>query len=154
MRLVLGSIFPEPGYRFSVSHKVLNFTREQLIKDIMEAYGLVDQRPEWFLSIDDSTDSKTTQLEVKGPDLDKRNKFFNYTIWLPYQAIEKSSDVHAQFLKYFFDGLVILFKTYDVKEEDLRKVQSIVEREVLGNSDYAYAAEQIPPPDLSDIELG
>lgn len=152
MKLTLDSFFVEPDYYFNISYHVSNYIIGLLDIHIMEPYELSQKDQNLFLSLIISTNSKTKVVEVKGPSYDKRNGFINYGLWLPYKPITQSENYLSSYLKYLFDSLVIVFSKYSVKEEDVRKVQKLVEEEVLDNPKYGYVDENnLPPPDLSDI---
>lgn len=138
MVLTIGSWFSEPGVEFKVSHKVHKFIRESLIEDVMKPFGLETKDPDIFIGLVITTRKNIEELEVRGPEYDRRNKFINYGLWLPYKKIDEAENYLKEYLKYFFDALVILFKKYDVPEENIRKVQHNVEAEVLNNINYRY----------------
>lgn len=151
MKLTISSLYCEPGVKFSISHKVGNLLREKLIEKIMIPYNLIEKDQDKFLGLIVSTSSKTKEVDVKGPDYDKKNNFVNWGLWLPYREIKEAQDQLIPFLKYFFDAVAILFKKYNVKEEDIRQVQKSIEEEVINNQKYKYEKKEIPVPDLSDL---
>ena len=104
----------------------------------MKPFALEARDPDIFMGLVITTKKSVVELEVRGPEYDKRNKFINYGLWLPYKEIDDAQNYLKEYLKYFFDALVILFKNYDVPEEDIRKVQREVETEVLDNINYRY----------------
>lgn len=153
MKLNLSSFYAEPGYEFKISHKVYQLVQGLLEKHIMIPYGLDEKEPKVMIGLDVTTGSKVREVNVKGPDVDKRNNFTNYGIWLPFEPIVSSENVLETFLNQYFDALVILFTSYEVTEGDIRKVQNLTKKEVLGNEDYVFQEEDIPPIDLSDLDL-
>lgn len=136
--LTIGSWFSEPGVEFEISHKIHNFIRERLIEDVMKPFGLETKDPDIFIGLVITTTKNLTELDVRGPEYDKRNKFINYGLWLPYQKIVCSENYLKEYLKYLFDALIILFKKYDVPEESILEVKHKVEDEVLNNANYSY----------------
>jgi hypothetical protein len=120
---------------------------------VIQPYGIDTNNVNTFLNLIVSTNSKTTHVEVKGPSYNKKDNFINWGLWLPYREIAEASDQLVPYLKYFFDAAVIVFKNYGVKEEDVRKVQRVVEEEVIDNPKYTFVEEQTPQPDLSDLGL-
>jgi len=139
MVLTIRSWFSEPGIEFKVSHKVRKFIRESLVEDIMKPFGLETRDPDIFIGLVITATKNTKELEVRGPEYDKRNKFINYGLWLPYEKIDDAENYLKEYLKYFFDALVILFKKYDIPEENILKVKNRVEEEVLNNANYRYS---------------
>jgi uncharacterized metal-binding protein len=138
MILTIGSWFNEPGIDFKISYKVHKLIRQTLIDDVMEPYKLTNKDQDIFLGLVIATSNDTEELEVRGPEYDKRNKFINYGLWLPYKKINDSASYLSTYLTCLFDALVILFKRYDILETAIRAVQHKIEKEVLNNQEYAY----------------
>lgn len=153
MRLSISSFYSEPGFSFSISHKVDNLIREKLTDMVMVPYGLDKKDTNVFLGLDITTSSTTYSLEIKGPYYDKKNDFINWGLWLPYKEIYKEPDQLIPYLKYFFDAVVQVFKNYNIDEQEIRTVQKIVEGEVINNPEYIFEEEETPQPDLSDLDL-
>jgi hypothetical protein len=139
MVLTIGSWFNEPGIEFKVSYKVHKLVRQTMVDDIMKPCGLEDKDPNIYLGLVIATSSNTNELEVRGPEYDKRNKFINYGLWLPYKKINDSKDYLNEYLNNLFDALVLLFRKYDVSEAAIRSVQHKVEKEVINNEEYDYS---------------
>ena len=78
MTLTIRSWFNEPGIHFNISYKVGQLVRQLMSNDIMTPFGLETKDPDIFLGLVIATSSSTSELEVRGPDYDKRNKFINY----------------------------------------------------------------------------
>jgi hypothetical protein len=138
MILTIRSWFSEPRIEFKISYKVLKLVRESLVDYIMKPFGLDILEPDLLIGLVITTTKNTTQLEVRGPEFDKRNKFINYGLWLPYKPITDAESYMKEFLKYLFEALVILFKKYDVPESAIWDVKERVQKEVLYNSTYNY----------------
>ena len=64
MILIVSSWFNEVGYYFNISHKVSNLIREELKKDIMNKFGLIEKESEWFLKLNVTTNSNIKEMEV------------------------------------------------------------------------------------------
>lgn len=139
MVLTIGSWFSEPDVEFKISHRVHNLIRENLIEDVMKPFGLETKDPDIFIGLVITTTKNIVELEVRGPEYDKRNNFINYGLWLPHEKIVCSENYLKEYLRYFFDALVILFKKYHVPEENIFKVKYKVEEEVLNNANYSYS---------------
>ena len=139
MTLTIRSWFNEPGIHFNISYKVGQLVRQLMSNDIMTPFGLETKDPDIFLGLVIATSSSTSELEVRGPDYDKRNKFINYGLWLPYSKINESPDYLKEYLSNLFDALVLLFSKYNIPEMAIRGVQKKVEIEVLNNENYIYS---------------
>ncbi len=74
MTITLSSWFNEPNVKFRISHLVYKFIRHSLIDDVMIPHGLEKRDPNLFLELVTCTSIKTTELEVRGPEYDKRNR--------------------------------------------------------------------------------
>ncbi|MFD2145329.1 hypothetical protein [Mucilaginibacter antarcticus] len=138
MILIISSWYGEPGVSFRIYFKVHKLIRHQLIEQVMYPFGLEAADSETVLSLVSTTTANTKKLEVRGPEVDKRNKTINYGLWLPYLNIHNSSNYLKTYLEYYFDALVILFDKYDIPEDVIRAIQRKVENEVLGNLEYEY----------------
>jgi hypothetical protein len=136
MVLTISSWFNEPGVKFNVSHKIYKRIRQLLIEEIMHPFELDKKDSDTFIGLITATSLNTEALEVRGPELNKKNKTINYGLWLPYRKITESDDYLRDFLQNYFDALVKVFQHYDVPEANVRKVQKQTESEVLNNSDY------------------
>jgi hypothetical protein len=139
MILTIRSWFNEPGIEFTVSHKVHKFARQTIIDEVLKPFGLESKDPDVFLGLVIATSENTKIVEVRGPEYDKRNKFINYGLWLPYEKINNSNNYLGEYLNNLFDALVLLFNKYDVPESAIRNVQGKVEAEVLNNPNYVYS---------------
>jgi hypothetical protein len=154
VEITISSLYLEPGYKFDISHKVDLSVRQKLEELLISSYGLDKIKEKYFLSLIISTDSKSKTVLVRGPSIDKRNEFITWSLNLPYLNVNSGVDYVPKYLEYLFDALVLVFKNYGVNEEDIRKVQQIVEKEVINNPNYEFNEEVIEPPDLSDLNLG
>lgn len=105
-----------------------------------------------FINLIVSTNKSTSNVEVKGPDFNRKDKIINWGLWLPYEDIVNSENQVLPYLKYFFDALVVVFDNYGINEERLREIEMSVEKEIIGNSEYEYE-EDVIDLDLSDLDL-
>ena len=142
MLLVCISFFSEPGVSFNVSYKVDNFIRDVLRKEIMNLYELDKLNDGWFLSYSITTNSKTFEVSVKGPEINKRGKRHNWGIWLPYRLIVEKKDINDAYIKYLFQGLAQMFTYYGVLAKDVFKIEEIIRKEIIGNTLYDYQVKQ------------
>jgi hypothetical protein len=139
MVLTLRSWFSEVGIEFKISFKISKLVRQLLIENVMQPYDLESTNPDCFICLVITTTKNTKNLEVRGPEYDKRNKVINYGLWLPYENINNSNNYLREYLSYLFDALVILFNKYQVPESAIRDIQCKVEEEVLDNPEYIYS---------------
>lgn len=135
MILLLSAWYNEPGYNFKFSYKVSNFIRAQLHQRIFLKYGLDTKDEQWHLNLVIATDSKTTNLEVRGPDVRKRQKFIDYGLWLPF-TINQDKYPLESYLEHLFRALVIVFSNYGVLAKDINEIEVICKKEILENETY------------------
>lgn len=141
MNLAIGSVFCEPGAYFNISHKVYSNIDKNLEIEIMKPFKLNKIEGKRMLRIDATTKSSCVLMALRGPFLDKRNNVENWYIDLPYKKTVEAKDILVPFLQYFFDGLVLLFRKFNVEEKCIRKVQIKVEKEVLNNPKYVFVSD-------------
>lgn len=152
MQLVISSFYDEPGYEFQISHKVDNFIRSRLFDIVFTKYSLDKIEPDKFMNLSVGTNSTIQEIQIKGPSIDKKNNFEVWGVWLPYKKIVDSSDPLSEYLRCFFDAVTIVFERFEIKEGDVRKVQEIVENEVIDNKDYAFIEiEKTPEIDVEKL---
>jgi len=107
----------------------------------MIPFGLQEKDSDFLLRLVTATSKGTTDLVVKGPELNKRAKSINFGLWLPYEKIHNSGvDYLHTYLQYYFDGLIIVFQNFGVQRESILLVKNKVEQDVLNNKMYAYGA--------------
>jgi hypothetical protein len=139
MILTIRSWFNEPGIEFEVSYKVHNFIRQTIIDDIMIPFGLIDKDPSTYIGLVITTNPQIADIEVRGPEYDKRNKFINYGVWLPYKRICEAENYLNEYIECLFSALILLFKMYGIPSSAVTIVKNKVEEEVLNNDKYKYS---------------
>ncbi|MFW5761467.1 MAG: hypothetical protein ACOCXH_10850 [Cyclobacteriaceae bacterium] len=157
MKINISSFYSEPELEFQISYKVYQLI-QSLLESQLENYKLdlnnnKDNNKDITLALDVSTGKSIAKIAIKGPDYDKRNKFLNYGVWLPYKPINESQNYLDTFLEYFFDALLILFSRYDVEEKVIISIKYLVKEKVINNDEYNFDDEYLPPLDLSDLDL-
>ncbi|MFC5529506.1 hypothetical protein [Cohnella yongneupensis] len=146
------SLFSESGSYFSISYKVDLYIRKSLNE--MIASKIKEFATQGLLiNLIVSTNKKTVAVEVRGPDINIRDGFINWGLWLPYHEITSASEQIVPYLKCYFEAITQVFGYYNVSASDVRLVQQIVEKEIIGNSEYVYGEENTPEIDLSDLDL-
>jgi len=138
MILVVSRWFNEVGYSFRISTKVDGFIRDQVREQILKNYELDKIDEGVYLNLVVATDSRTIDLEVRGPEIRKRQKFIDYGLWLPYDEINRALDPIAKYIEYYFKALRIVFKNYNVPPEAFDSIQEKAEKEILLNPEYDY----------------
>lgn len=146
------SFYTEPGYYFDISYKVFALIERKVAEEV-GATGFQGIKDGETLSLMINTSSSQETMEVRGPDIDRKNKVIVYCVWLPYRPIANSDNLLKAFLTNYFDGLAQLLVKYGVDERKVRKIQFELEAEVLENDDYIFDEEPTPDIDLSDLNL-
>lgn len=149
MRFAISHLYVEPGIRFQISHKVDKYIEHKITEDIMKPYSLDKDKEGTFLNLIVSTRSTINELEVRGPDYDKKNDFIVWGLWLPYKEISEAEDQIPPYLNYLFEAIILVLAKYGAHEADIRGIQKDVEKEVINNPEYIFAEKFVPPPDLS-----
>lgn len=153
MEILTSSLFNEVNSYFSINHKVNLKIREKLNESIKSDLQITSKEKDMcFINLIVSTNKSTSNVEVKGPDFNRKDKIINWGLWLPYEDIVNSENQVLPYLKYFFDALVVVFDNYGINEERLREIEMSVEKEIIGNSEYEYE-EDVIDLDLSDLDL-
>ena len=152
MILTIGGLYTEVGIYFQVSHNVTKIIRRILVEKIMKPFGLVEKDERYLLSLNITTETKCHETTIKGPDIDRRNKFITWGLYLPYHEIADHEDQRGPFLRYFFDALVMVFAKYNIPEENIRDIQRMVSQRICERKLYEFWEEPTPEIDLSDID--
>jgi hypothetical protein len=154
LEFLTSSILSEVNSYFSISHKVDLKIREELNENIVPYVKLTSKEKEMeFINLIISTKKTILDIEVKGPDFNRKEKIINWGLWLPYRDLVEYSDQRKPYIKFYFDALVILFERYGVEEVVLRQVQKAIEKEVIENKEYEYEEENDIEVDLSDLDI-
>ncbi|ANE45479.1 hypothetical protein SY83_03135 [Paenibacillus swuensis] len=151
MRILTSSLFSEVNSFFSISHKVDLKIREELNDTISSDLQLNTKEKDMdFINLIVSTNKATLNVMVKGPEINRKDKFINWGLWLPYEAIVSSSNQVIPYLQFYFDALIILLGSYGIPEKRIREIQVRVESEIIGNSAYDYEEDDFDL-DLSEL---
>lgn len=132
MKIKISSIFPEPGYSFKVSYKVIKLILELLNSEKYEG------KADYDLGIVIATGEKVKTLEVKGPDISKRYKTIDYAVWIPYNSVIESTNMLQSYIAYLFEGIENVFLKEEIKTDILPLLKKSVEEKVLNNKEYEY----------------
>jgi hypothetical protein len=116
-------IYIRPGIEFPFSHifqKWLSGELSSIVQaspDFVRSYG-----DDFDLVLYMSAKSEIQELEIKGPGVHKKTKDVEYTIFLPYDIINKSDNVIAGAVRHLLDGIVKVLTTLkiDTREVSLR----------------------------------
>lgn len=144
MEILTSSLFPEVNCSFSISHKIDLEIRKALNEKIKQELRLTSREEGVeYLNLIISTNTRTCEVAVKGPNVNRKEKIINWGLWLPYREIVNSSTQEAPYLHFYFEALVSLFREYGISEERIRSVQEEVSDKVLRNSEYNYKNDNI-----------
>ncbi len=152
MIFTISALYCEPGIKFEISHKVSKLIMKK-INEIMKVYDLDKLKDGTFLNLIVSTKEKSKKLQIMGPDNETRKNFISWGVDFPYRSIVDSENQLIPYIKNLFNAIIQILSEYNVNEEDIRNIQDVVEKEVIGNSEYNFSEQIIPPPDLSFLDL-
>jgi len=153
MKLKLGSFYASPGFHFDISHKVYLQIEKMLNANVLIPYGLNLLDGDMILRLDASTGPTTEKVEIYGPSHDRNHNVKSYGLFLPYNEVSMADDLLEKFIDEFFIGITMVLIKYNVSSEDVSKVKQMAKSEILGNEDYFFDEEVLPPIDLSDLDL-
>ena len=152
MLLTISELYDDPEAYLNISYKVIRIIRRVLVEKIMKPFRLVEKDEKYQLSLLITTEKNCHETTIKGPDIDRRNKFITWGLYLPYHEIADHEDQRELFLRYFFDALVMVFAKYNVPEENIREIQRMVSQRICERKLYEFWEEPTPKIDLSDID--
>ncbi|MCY1013076.1 hypothetical protein OV079_47605 [Nannocystis pusilla] len=123
MRIALTQISPEAGVSFGLSGSVLELVRDQLnalrknIPHFAKIFGEEDYKIVFIITATRKLDS----LSVKGPNILKRHKSAEFSLWIPYKSLDFSDRV-AYILPQISSGIIEIFRRYKADEHGIASV--------------------------------
>jgi hypothetical protein len=97
------------------THKII---RAALNAHFVEWKGFHKRKPDYKLSFTIVTKQGVTQVEVKGPDISRRRKEYEYGIFLP----EKINDM-AEYVDFVFEGIKQVLSNFEVDPSEVEKIK-------------------------------
>lgn len=138
MRIGTASLYCEPGYSFEIPYKIDLLIRNRLNEMVITKYLFEMIQTDVLLSFIVSTNSKTEKVEVKGPDVNKRQQTVTWGLWLPYKEITEADDPIKAYIRCYFEAAGMILEEFKVKREDIQLVREEVEEELRNNPDLYY----------------
>lgn len=105
MKVYFSQVYIEPGVRFPFSHHFQRRLSQEVTsliepsQEFLSKYG-----DDYKLVFNVSTKKSITENEIKGPTVFRRTKSVEYTVFLPFDVISRSSDNPRAALGYLLDG--------------------------------------------------
>lgn len=130
MRIISPSLFCEVGYSFEIPYKIKLLIVKKLNEMVISKYGFDKIQPNLTLSFMVSTSSITYKVEVKGPDINKRQRTKTWGLWLPYKEITEAEDSIKEYIKCYFMAAETILNEFNVNQEDVQNVRKEVEEAI------------------------
>ncbi|HEV3081480.1 MAG TPA: hypothetical protein VGY66_17000 [Gemmataceae bacterium] len=130
MKVNFGQIYIEPGVNFPFSHHF-----QRLLSEAMTS--LVTPSPEFIrkygadfeLMFNISAKRNMQDNEIKGPTVFKKTKDVEYSVFLPFDVINRSSEVPRAALSFLFRGACSVFESLGIDTvKILEKQESLIEQ--------------------------
>ncbi|MBT1699247.1 hypothetical protein KK083_20285 [Fulvivirgaceae bacterium PWU4] len=143
MTFRLAVLFPEVGVDFPISYKVNQLLLDKLIDKLpKEQQQVIVDNKSFSLGVIISTRKSKTDLSIQGPSISKKYKMVDYTIWIPYLKVIKSSSLLETYLDFISEGIILVFEDLGRDNKKLiSKIVGAVKKQVLTNPSYQYNPE-------------
>lgn len=142
MELTIGAWYNEPGINFEFSFRIEQFIRHAIKECVMTPLGLIEAYPEKFLHLTVTTTSTQDKLEVKMGPFRKKATSVNCGLWFPYQSIMSSQNPLEEYLENYIKSIPLIFKKWNVTEEQINHVTSKIKTEIISNPHYLLTIEE------------
>ena len=120
MRVFIGQIYIKPGVDFPFSHQMQGWLGEQLSSmanpsaEFVRKYGA-----DFALVVRVSADTGIVENRIKGPTIFKKTRDVEYTVFLPFDVIDKASDGCRVALDFLLRGIESVFHQAGIDAERL-----------------------------------
>jgi hypothetical protein len=104
------------------------------LNKILEPQGLISSKYQNF-SLDFVITSSTfiSDLVIKGPRKNTKNKFLEYAIWIPYARVVNDPKPLTKLTEYFKQGVADVLRKLEYPEDSIQKVmKQITDKPVKG----------------------
>ncbi len=142
MELTIGAWYNEPGINFEFSFRISQFIRLAIKECVMSPLGLVEAYPEKFLHLTVTTTSTQDKLEVKMGPFRTKATSVNCGLWFPYQSIMSAQNPLEEYVENYIKSIPLIFKKWNVTEEQIQHVTSKIKTEIIGNPHYLLTIEE------------
>ena len=138
MKLMISSLFVEPGFYFNVSSNVRELISKEISPLLTQSILFTKRYDQYDLGLIISTKKGLEDLKVQGPEVDKNLKSVDYVLWMPYEKIAYSATPLMNYLHFLFDGLIEVLTILQFDTVRIKQVLSNIQNEVLNNPIYTY----------------
>lgn len=130
MKVFVGQIYTKPGVDFPFTHLMQRWLGEELTRVASEDAKFQERYGSGFaLGLRISADTGTAETEVKGPTVFKRDRDIEYTLVLPFDAIENAPDRRRMAVECIAAGIAAVFAELEIGLDRLDQGrESLVER--------------------------
>jgi len=131
MKVHFGQIYIEPGVSFPFSHLFQRRLSEEVTALVESSPSFVRNYGNDFeLMFRVSAKKAIKDNEIKGPTVFKNTKDVEYTVFLPFDVISRSSEVPQSALRYLLKGACSVFESLDIDTAKLLKRQESLIEEI------------------------
>jgi hypothetical protein len=155
MRILINSLYVEPGLTFEVSSNVMDLISSK-IEFLLNPSNIFNQKFKGFdIGFTISTKREIDHLKITEPLIDREEKEVYFTIWMPHDKIHTSENYMESYLDYLFKGILLGLNKYAFETEVLENTFNEIKKEVLNNPNtYTFKRESTSIDQmLDDIEI-
>ncbi len=130
MKVYFSQIYIKPGVNFPFSHQFQAHLSEAIT-------GLVKLSAQFAYKYGDdfnvifriSAKKEIRNNELKGPTVFDKEKDVEYTVFLPFDVIQRTSDVNRSALEFLLDGVALALTSLDIGVDKLSQERAhLIER--------------------------
>lgn len=115
MNVYFGQVYVEAGVEFGFSHHFQEFLSDQVTKLVTTSTSYVNRfGGEYELMFNISAKEGTSDNQIVGPTVFKRTKDVEYTIYLPFDTITRSTHPAKCALNFLISGVCDVFTSLDI----------------------------------------
>lgn len=122
MKISFTQAYVEPGVDFPFSHVCQGYLSDEVSSLVspsstfLEEYG-----DDYALGFYITAKVRIQKNEVHGPAVSKRNKDVEYSVFLPYDAINRKKDVLGSALEFLIEGVCEVLESLKIDTRHLKK---------------------------------
>ena len=137
MKFGLMNFFGQPECYFNVSYRVNKALSDIVQKNIFNKPPFKGVKKEWVFSVNITSNKEVEKLTILNkPRYDKVNKFECYTLVFPSTLIVKNEFPLNDYIDLFFEGLEILLKSFEIKEDSFVSCVTEAKKLILNAKKY------------------
>jgi hypothetical protein len=120
MKVAVAQIYIEPGASFPFSYLMQRWLSQELSSLATPTNAFLKRNGEGFmLTVYISAKTKAESNEIRGPSVAKKSKIVEYTLFLPYDVIDRSEDRCRAAMTHIVTGIQSIFQLAEIEAEGL-----------------------------------